>query len=204
MPFTCEEFWARIGALDSKGVGFAFDFLLAQRLVVGQRSVGGVSSGQAQLSMEGWVRIAEIQSTASGRRVLVALKFGDEALDHLVDKHLKPAVRKTGFELFRISEDPKAGLIDNHLRVAIRTSRFLLVDLTHDNPGAYFEAGMAEGLGKPVFYLCEKAKFKGEKTHFDTNHHLTILWEADNPEKAAKELKDAIRATLPGEALMED
>jgi len=35
------------------------------------------------------------------------------------------------------------------------------------NPGAYWEAGYAEGLGKPVIYTCEEAKFV-EASHFDT------------------------------------
>ena len=59
---------------------------------------------------------------------------------------------------------PKAGLIDDRLRVEIRTSRFLIADLTHENAGAYWEAGFAEGLGKPVIYTCEKSKFDTAKT----------------------------------------
>ena len=99
---------------------------------------------------------------------------------------------------------PKAGLIDDRLRVEIQTSRFLIADLTHENAGAYWEAGYAEGLGKPVIYTCEKAKFEEQKTHFDTNHHLTVVWDADNLSEAADELKATIRATLPGEAKLTD
>jgi hypothetical protein len=32
------------------------------------------------------------------------------------------------------------------------------------------------GLGKPVIYTCEHTKF-AEGSHFDTNHHLTVLWD---------------------------
>ncbi|MEE8585458.1 MAG: hypothetical protein V3T83_11455, partial [Acidobacteriota bacterium] len=72
------------------------------------------------------------------------------------------------------------------------------------NHGAYWEAGYAEGLGKGVIYTCERAFFEKHGTHFDTNHHFTVLWSVDELEKAEDELKSAIRATLPTEARMED
>jgi nucleoside 2-deoxyribosyltransferase len=90
------------------------------------------------------------------------------------------------------------------LRVEIRTSRFLIADLTHGNQGAYWEAGFAEGLGKPVIYTCEKSQFEIYKTHFDTNHHLTVKWDKEQPEEFKKKLKDTIRATLPDEAVLMD
>jgi nucleoside 2-deoxyribosyltransferase len=80
----------------------------------------------------------------------------------------------------------------------------LIADLTDDNEGAYWEAGFAEGLGKPVIFSCEKAKFEEKKTHFDTNHHLTVKWDKNSPQDAAEELKATIRATLPDEAQMTD
>jgi len=134
----------------------------------------------------------------------MAMKFGDEALDNLVENYIKSAVEQTGFELLRLNDLPRAGLIDDRLRVEIRTSRFLIADLTHENAGAYWEAGFAEGLGKPVIYTCEKTKFDRDKTHFDTNHHLTVIWDVENPREAAENLKATIRATLPDEAKLTD
>jgi nucleoside 2-deoxyribosyltransferase len=64
--------------------------------------------------------------------------------------------------------------------VEIRACRFLIADLTHANNGAYWEAGFAEGLGKPVTYTCKKSEF-AKASHFDTNHHLTVLWEIPEP-----------------------
>ena len=40
--------------------------------------------------------------------------------------------------------------------------------------------------------------------HFDANHHLTVIWEENDPEKAADMLKATIRSTLPDSAKMED
>ena len=82
------------------------------------------------------------------------------------------------------------------LRVEIQSSRFLIADLSHRNAGAYWEAGYAEGLGKPVIFTCSEAKF-AEASHFDTNHHFHVLWDETNPEAATKKLKASIRATIP-------
>ena len=100
----------------------------------------------------------------------------------------------------------RAGLIDDKLRVEIRRSKFIISDLTDDNNGAYWEAGYAEGLSMPVIYICEEEKFKTSKSHFDTNHHLTVLWKDDEAglKKFTDELKATIRATFPAEAKMED
>ena len=133
----------------------------------------------------------------------MAMPFGNLAIDALHSR-LMQAVSETGFDLRRLDEKPKAGLIDDHLRVEIRTSRFLVVDLTDGNQGAYWEAGFGESLGKHVFYSCEKAKLHQQRTHFDANHSYTLLWNSDDLEGAAAELKAAIRATLPDEAKMQD
>jgi hypothetical protein len=72
----------------------------------------------------------------------MAMKFGDPTLDRMFTECFKRAVAKTGFELRILSENARAGLIDDRLRVEIRQARFLVADLTHSNPGAYWEAGM--------------------------------------------------------------
>jgi nucleoside 2-deoxyribosyltransferase len=82
---------------------------------------------------------------------------------------VKPGLRETlGFDLVDMRDVATAGVIDNIMRAQIRDAAFILADLTDANPGAYWEAGFAEGLGKPVIYLCESAKFEDARTHFDT------------------------------------
>ena len=67
---------------------------------------------------------------------------------------------------------------------------------THDNNGAYWEAGFAEGLGKPVIYICKKEKFEDQKTHFDTNHCTTVPWSRDEDEGFRQELTATLRRSL--------
>jgi len=146
---------------------------------------------------------------ADSKRAFWASKWGDPELDKIADDFFRPAVKQTGFELVDLSDSARAGLIDDRLRVEIRRSRFLVADLTHGNNGAYWEAGFAEGMGLPVIYTCKKKEKKESdsprlETHFDTNHHLTVVWDPANPRAAAEELKAVIRATMPAEAVLAD
>lgn len=165
-------------------------------------------SGNIILSLKGWDRFEELRrGGASGNAAFMAMKFGDQELDIILNNHFRNAVQRTGFQLKRLDDNPKAGLIDDKLRVEIKACRFLIADLTHSNLGAYWEAGFAEGLGKPVIYTCKESVFNGPdpqtRPHFDTNHHLTVFWDPAKPEEAAEKLKATIRATLP-EAKQQD
>jgi nucleoside 2-deoxyribosyltransferase len=135
----------------------------------------------------------------------MAMQFGDPHLNVLVDDHCKPAVTSTGFELRVLTDRQAAGLIDDQLWVALRRSRFVIADLTHGNQGAYWEAGFAEGLGRPVIYTCRKKEWEEDnrKTHFDTSHLVTIIWDPVNLADAVKRLAATIRATLPDEATLD-
>ncbi|MEO8298891.1 MAG: hypothetical protein ABI574_13900 [Burkholderiales bacterium] len=162
------------------------------------------------LTAAGWQRHTELmRNGARSRHAFMAMKFGDAQLMALYRDHLRPAAEQTGFDLRATFEDHKtAGSIDNRMRVEIRTSRFLVCDLTHGNRGAYWEAGFAEGLGRPVFYICRADvldnKNHPDHPHFDTAHQLIIAWDPTDPAAGMRELKAVIRATLPAEARMED
>ncbi len=166
---------------------------------------------RAQLTVAGWERYQAIKSAEiASSTAFMAMKFGDPGLDAIVARHFKPAVARAGFELRLLSDGQPAGLIDDQLRVRLRTSRFTIADLTHANNGAYWEAGFAEGLGRPVIYTCRKQEWNEvddngrRKVHFDTNHLTTIIWDPANPGDAAERLTAMIRATLPAEAKMTD
>lgn len=199
---------AEIGARSQHGVRTIVDHLVDTNLVLQTKmaGVGGQSlNWKLALSMEGWEYYEDLKRGGiSSRKAFMAMKYGDPELDEIVANYIRPAVQDTGFNLYRLDDSPKAGLIDDRLRVEIRTSRFLIADLTHENAGAYWEAGFAEGLGKPVIYTCEKNKFNEKKTHFDTNHHTTVLWDRDSLGKVSHDIKNTIRATLPDEAKLTD
>jgi hypothetical protein len=163
---------------------------------------------KATLSFAGWERYEELKlGHTDSLRAFMAMQYKNKQLADIFESVFRDAVAKTGFDLFRLVDTPQpAGLIDDDLQVRIRASRFLIADLTDGNAGAYWEAGYAEGLGKPVIYTCERKVFEAPQSrpHFDTNHHLTILWDPDKPQEAGEKLKATIRATLPAEAKLTD
>lgn len=195
-----------VGTIHHLELEFILESLAKAGLIEFEKQLGPTYS--TSLTFSGAERYEELRKgAASGTHAFMAMQFGNDSLDRIVDDCLRPAVTATGFELRRLNDpgQQKAGLIDDQLRVAIRAARFLIADLTHENNGAYWEAGYAEGLGKPVIYTCRSSIFKKRKggTHFDTNHHLHILWEPDELDRVSAELKGCIRATVP-EARQED
>lgn len=150
------------------------------------------------LTFEGWEKYeAERKGRFAGMYGFAALQFNDAILDPFMREHVKPAIKaQLSYDLIDMRDAAKAGIIDNLMREKIRDAAFVLVDLTHDNYGAYWEAGYAEGLGKPVLYICERAKFEAAKTHFDTNHLTTVLWEADKPSEFIDQLIATLRRSL--------
>lgn len=196
-----------VGAKSDSGFALVLDHLFAVGLLTGHqlKTIGAQGNAKATLSFSGWSYYEGLaKGSVAYRKAFMAMKFGDPSLEKILSDVFKPAARKAGFDLFKLDDVPKAGLIDDRLRVEIQSSDFLVADLTHDNLGAYWEAGYAEGLGKPVIYTCERSKFEATKTHFDTNHHLTIVWDVKSPEQAGEELKATIRATLPQLAKQSD
>ena len=150
------------------------------------------------LTLAGWEQYeAEKRGKFQGNYGFIAMQFGDSELDPFVKNVVKPAVKESlGYDLVDMDDAARAGVIDNNMRTQIRDAAFLIVDLTHDNSGAYWEAGYGEGLGKPVIYICEKAKFDLKKTHFDTNHCTTVPWSKDDADGFRKKLIGTLRRSL--------
>jgi nucleoside 2-deoxyribosyltransferase len=190
------------------------DWLLKQgevtKLLDFSREVWDAQSAQGLpkrlcLNFVGWQRYEALKRVQiESRTAFMAMKFGDSQLAEVFNCHFKDAVAATGFELRDLTEGQPAGSIDDQLRVGLRTARFMIADLTHDNNGASWEAGFAEGLGSPVIYTCRQDKWEADKSHFDTNHLNTIIWEPEKLPDAAKRLTATIRNTLPNEAKMTD
>lgn len=162
------------------------------------QGVGVLVTGVTGLTLDGWERYEEEKrGHFAGDYGFIAMQYGDPELEKLVLETLKPAVReKIGYDLVDMRDVARSGVIDNIMRNQIRDSAFVLADLTHDNPGAYWEGGYAEGLGKPVIYLCRQDKFDRQKPHFDTNHCTTVMWSSDDPEPFIDSLIATLRRSL--------
>jgi hypothetical protein len=197
LPWT---FFAEIGAPDQDRAGNLLIELISAGLAAGidVASNSRVSAIHVDLTLAGWERYEhEKRGRFAGNYGFIALKFGDSILDPFLSNHVKPGIKThIGYDLIDMRDAAKAGIIDNLMREKIRDAAFVLVDLTHENSGSYWEAGYAEGLGKPVLYICERTKFEAAKTHFDTNHLTTVLWEADKPAEFIEQLIATLRRSL--------
>jgi len=197
-PFRDRDIQEKIGALNGQNIGQIITSLgeKVPKLIK-------TNSDNVLLTIDGWQRYEELKRVVhDSRNAFMAMQFGDSELDSFYKDHFKAAVDKTGYDLKRVDEKPKAGIIDVRMEVEIRNSRFVIADLSHKNNGVYWEAGFASGLGLPVIYTCRHDKTKG--VHWDANHRLFVPWDPDHPEEAKKQLKDVIRATLPTQAKMAD
>lgn len=168
-------------------------------LLISNRSYQGTADEPdgIDLSLRGWHQWeSDKRGQFAGTHGFIALQFGDHELDAFLGDVIKPAVTELGYRLEDMRDAARAGIIDNVMRARIRDAAFVLVDLTHANAGAYWEAGYAEGLGKPVLYICKGAVFAERGTHFDTNHCTTVMWSAEEPELFVAELQATLRRSL--------
>jgi hypothetical protein len=159
----------------------------------------GLNAYTGHLTARGWQMLEELKRAhVSSSFAFFARKFENLELDQIFNDCLYQAVKDTGYELRTVPQ--RAGLIDAIIEDEIRRCRFLIADLSDDNAGAYWEAGFAEGLGKPVIYICKA----GSEVHFDTDHRHTVRWDLNNLAHTAKQLKAVIRNTLLGDAKQSD
>lgn len=194
--------YGEIGFFDRNAFRLLFEDLFAKGTMSGNVTPdtfdGYGHPTELNLTLSGWTEYQTLKSGMSpGLYGFLAMKFGDDILEKFAKEHLKPHVmEKLGYEVIDIRDVSKAGIIDNLMREQIRDSAFVIADLSHDNSGAYWEAGYAEGLGKPVIYICEKEKFKESQTHFDTNHCTTVMWSYESPNEFQQELIATLRRSL--------
>lgn len=200
---TPAEQMSVLGSLDATAFAFVLRHTKRVGLIEGQFRGPNDEYFEGTLTFEGWRYASELRrGLATGRKAFMAMPFGNDRLDRVFNECMKPGAEAAGFDLVRLDEQPRAGSIDDRLRVEIRGSRFLVAELTHGNHGAYWEAGFAEGLGKPVIYTCEEQYFHEPGTHFDTNHHETVIWDFAGLDEAAERLAATIRETFPDEAVL--
>jgi hypothetical protein len=208
--YTAAQYCAEIGTQDDLTQGKMSGLLfiskkLSDKGLIDHETHPPSSFIGYRLTFEGWAEYEKLRRVSvESRTAFMAMSYRNADVGRVVADYFVPAVKRAGFDLFRLDSRPKAGLIDNRMRVEIRAAKFLVCDLTDENRGAYWESGFAEGAQKPVFYTCEKTKFAAARSHFDTEHMFTVQWDKADPQKAADELLAAIRNEFPTEALQPD
>ena len=165
-----------------------------RRYEIGDEFVENINIG---LTLKGWELFeSEKRGDIASKYGFVAYQFDNKEFPKLLD-YVRPKIYSSiGYRLNDMGIEKSVGTIDNIMRMRIREAAFVIADLTDDNHGAYWEAGFADGLNKPVIYVCEETKFNEFGTHFDTNHQLTLKWNLGNLQNFYEELIGTIKEAL--------
>jgi hypothetical protein len=135
---------ASIGVIGASDLVYVIEALRHEHLI---ESAPGAANVGMRLTPSGWLRVEELKRAhVASNYAFFARKFDNPELDRVFNECLRPAVAATGYELRPVTQ--RAGLVDAVIEDEIRRCRFLIADLSDDNAGAYWEAGLAEGLGK--------------------------------------------------------
>ena len=126
------------------------------------------------ISAAGWTFLEECARAGShSRQCFVAMSFSD-AMRSVWTEAIAPAVRRAGWQPYRVDAEPHNERIDAKIVSEIRNSRFLVADVTEQKNGVYFEAGYAQGMGLAVIWTVREDDLS--KVHFDTRQFHHIVW----------------------------
>jgi nucleoside 2-deoxyribosyltransferase len=163
--------YAVIGASNAHEASFHFTSLAEQGLTSIEPAFTSRQNPRFTVTAKGWQELNRIEQLGSeSSNAFIAMSFRPERDPY--EKAISSAVRAAGYRPVRVDQIEHVNNIDDEIIARIRSSKFLISDFTLQSPGVYFEAGFMLGLGRPVFWLCEKKDIKN--VHFDTRQYNTI------------------------------
>jgi hypothetical protein len=144
-------------------------------------------NGQAlKVTARGWAELERLrQLGAESSNGFIAMWFDPSRKPF--DNAITQAIEAAGYLPIRIDRVEHVNRIDDEIIARIRQAKFLVGDFTNQNKGVYFEAGFMLGLGRPVFWVCEKEDLKN--VHFDTRQYNTIDYESPEDLKARLQVR---------------
>lgn len=144
----------------------------------------------AQMTARGYERLAEMQRASRQSAFAFVAMWFDASMNEVYDAAIESAIREAGYKAVRIDREQHANRIDDEIISRIKGSRFMVADFTGQRHGVYFEAGMMQGLGRTVIWMCKKDELS--KLHFDTRQYNFIDYGTVG--EAKKRLYDRIMA----------
>ena len=175
---------------------FCIAYLVEQHFVesIPPGAFGGLP--EYRITAEGWGHLSGVDCEVKDQG-FVAMAFRLPTSDDLFKFGIFPGINNAGYKPLRIDKKEHINRVDDEIMAEIRVSRFVVADLTGKNAGAYFEAGFAMGLGKPVIWTCSQKDLDDPNgIHFDTRQYCIVPWEPDKYEDFATRLTLRIEATI--------
>lgn len=153
------------------------------------------SVAEFSITVNGHIAADRPTVNAELTQVFVAMWFASE-MNEPYELGIDPAIRECGYLPFRVDRKEHNNKIDDEIVAAIHSSRFVVADFTSepDKPrgGVYYEAGLAQGIGLPVIWMCRADMI--EKVHFDTRQFNHITWTTYD--ELRQKLRNRILATI--------
>jgi nucleoside 2-deoxyribosyltransferase len=164
-----------------------------QRAVMPAIGEGGSGYIAFLISPAGWALLEESRR-ALGRSSdgFVAMSFATELRP--TRDALLAGIRAAGWVPIIIDREEFTDKVDDEIVARIRQCRFVVADMTNQRQNVYFEAGYAEGLGKPIVWSCRQDQLEG--LHFDVRQYNFIGWRPDALNELSERVKNRIGHVL--------
>ena len=128
-------------------------------------------------------------------KVFIATEFSD---DDSIRECVKDVIKGCGYVPIIFTDYQHNSQIMPEIFAQIRESRFVIMETTVNNYGAYYEAGIARGMGKEVIIVCKDTTFKNrsrkKRPHFDIMQESMVIW--NNLDDLKDKLDRRIRNTV--------
>ncbi len=137
--------------------------------------------------------ISQFQKTKNkeSNTAFIAIKFkGNEERI----KAIQDTVADCGYEPRIMTEYQTNDWIMPEIFHQIQLSKFVVVDLSLRCDGAYYEAGYAHAMGKPVIHLYDEREKENNPLHFDVAQKSTVIY--NNLDDLKEKLTKRIEATV--------
>ena len=179
---------------------FCLRYLVERTLIEEQpttpRVKGAVSNSLSyRLTPAGWALLDTPRASATQPLAAIALTTTTEA-DLIWTEGFSAGVQKAGYTAIRVDNHEHANKINDELIVNVRQASIIIADLTGQSALSYFEAGLALGLGKPIFWTCEENEARDKKLLVETRQYVITTWTRDKLDAFATRLAQRIEATL--------
>jgi hypothetical protein len=148
-----------------------------------------------RLTPAGWAALDAATAPKAQPVAVVTLSLDKDA-DLLWTQGLSAGAQAAGYTAVRVDSKEHANKVSDEIVVELRRADCVVVDLTGQSPLAYFEAGLATGFGKPVFWTCEEGEARDKKLFVETRQYIVTTWTRDKLDDFARRLAQRIEASL--------
>lgn len=161
-----------------------------------------VEKYKIQITSDGWKKVYSSQNILNSKKVFIAMQFKwEDSLNEKKNKFIdavKAGCKDCGYEADVVSQN-HADQITDRIVSEIKAAKFVIADFTYNNQGAYYEAGLARGLGKKVIHTIMEGHTADptdgfKRLHFDIKQINYLEWS--NVDEVREKIKNRIKSVI--------